>query len=111
MPKILRAETLGNIKDADQFMPHASAVIKDTVDTVNGKLEYDKNLATQTVSVNFPDANTTVGVNHNLNKVGVHYQIAKANAGVHVFDGTKSNTDKIIYLQASGPAKVTLILS
>lgn len=109
MPKINHYPDLGNIKDPDEFMKHASPVIKGIADIVNGKLGFD-NMNTQTVTVTFPSANTDVVVPHTLNKMGVHYLPAKKSVACDIFDGTGVASINKIYLQSSVAATVTLIL-
>ena len=111
MSKIKQIQDLTNISDPTQFMKYSSQLHNDTTDKINGKLEFDKNLATHTVQVTFPTANTTVAVPHNLNKSSVNYMIANSSVGAHVFNGNKKNTSNTVYLQATSPGTFTLVLS
>lgn len=110
MPKIQNHTGLSNIKDTGEFVTRGSQAIQEIGDTVNGKLEFDKNLNTQTVSVNFTTANTDVAVSHNLNKVGVNFIQANSSVACNVFKGKKVSTSNTLYLQSTQPATVTLIL-
>lgn len=110
MPRILTGADLGQIKDPDEFSRQASQVIKEAVDNINGKLEFDKNMNTQTVSVTFPSANTDVAVTHNLMKTDVHYLKSKSDVDCSVYDGAKANTLNTVYLRSTQKATVTLIL-
>lgn len=110
MSKVSSTADLGSIKDATEFMKSASAVIKDIVDTANGKLEFDSNLKTQTVSVTFLSANTNTSVSHGLKKTGVKYFAVKKTAACDVYDGTGQTSSSTMSLKGSAAATVTLIL-
>jgi len=109
MAKIRKLSNLTTIKDPQEFMRHGSQAIGAAVDTINGGLEFDSNLNTSSVSVTFTAANTDTMVTHGLGKVPVGYLKSKASANCNIFDGTKSATDTVIYLQSTAPATVTLI--
>lgn len=111
MARIKQIQDLSQIKDTDQFMKYSSQIHGDVVDQMNGKLEFDKNLATQTVTVTFPAANKQVAVTHNLGKKSVNYMTANSSSAAHIFNGPSSNTDNVLYLQASAAGTFTLVLS
>ncbi len=110
MSKVSAYSDLGKIKDQDKFMEVASETIKLIVDTVNGKIEFDGNMKTQTVSVTFTAASTSVTVAHGLNKLGVNYIPVKKTAACDVFNGTGTATNSSISLQGTAASTVTLIL-
>ncbi len=110
MAKITTHPDLSNITDPNEFMARGSGIVKDTVDQVNGGLEFDKNLNTQTVSVVFPTANTDVAVSHNLGRTGVKYFIGGKSVDCSVFDGSRAQTKTTIYLRSTQPATVTVVL-
>jgi hypothetical protein len=110
MPKISSFSDLRKFKTPDDFHKEASPVIKETVDVVNGKLEFDQNLNTQTVSVVFKTANSDVAVSHNLKKTGVNYLTANKSVNCTIFNGTRPANKNTIYLQCNVPATVTLVL-
>jgi hypothetical protein len=109
MPKIQGFVDLGQIKTPDEFIRHGSQAIQSTVDVVNGKLEFDSNLNTKTITVTFAQANTDTPVTHNLGRVPGGYLPGKRSVNCSVFDGTKQDTTTVSYLQCSQPATVTLI--
>lgn len=111
MPKIQTFTGLGNLKDPQEFIRHGSKAIAATADVVNGKLEFDKNLDTQTVTVTFPAANTDVKVDHQLNRIVKGYIVAKKSADCSVFDGQGTSTSNAVYLRSTQAATVTVILS
>lgn len=110
MPKIINTVDLTTIKTTEEFMRHGSRAIGETADAVNGNLEFDKNLKTQTIIVTFPTANTDVAIAHNFNKVSVHYMPVKKSATCDIVSGTKNSTPNTLYLQSTAPATVTLVL-
>lgn len=110
MSKISNSADLGSIKDANEFIRQASQAIKETVDTVNGKLEFDTNLKTQTVTVTFLSANTNLSVRHSLKKTGVKYFAVKKTAACDVYDGTGQTNSGTMSLKGTTAATVTLIL-
>lgn len=111
MPKIQQIQDLTRVQDPATFMKYASQLHNETTNTINGKLEFDSNLATHTTQVTFPKANTTVAVTHPLNKTSVNYMIANSSQPAHIFNGEKTNTKNTVYLQASAPGTFTLVLS
>ena len=77
---------------------------------INGNLEFDHNIASPTITVNFTTANRDQGIPHKLNKLGVNYLVAGQTVAGHVLRGKTSATLKTIYLQFTGVGQVTLIL-
>lgn len=110
MPKITSLKDLGAVKDAEEFKRHAAPVIKETVDVVNGKLEFDKNMNTQTVSVVFAQANVDTAVPHNLNRLGLKYFPVSKSVDCSIYDGKRAQAKNVIYLRSTQPATVSLIL-
>ncbi len=108
--KIKNSIDLSTIKEPEEFMRHGSQAIQAIGDSVNGALEFDKNIRSQTVSVVFATANIDVAVSHTLNKTGVHYLVGKKSASCDVFSGKKASTDSTIYLQSTHPATVSVVL-
>lgn len=109
MPKIPNFVDLGSIKDPAEFMRHSSIATGNLADTVNGGLEFDNNLNTKTITVEFKTANTDTMVTHNLGRIPKGYLPSKQSANMVVFDGTKSATINVSYLQSSAPGTITLI--
>ncbi len=110
MGKIRSPKDLGTIKTPEEFSRHASKVIQESVDVVNGKLEFDKNFASQTVSVTFPTANTDVAVTHSLKKKVTGYLVASKSVDCSIYAGSKEPTLNTLYLKSTVAATVTLVL-
>jgi formate dehydrogenase assembly factor FdhD len=109
MAKISGFSALGKVPP-DQFHKEASPVIQETVDTVNGKLEFDTNMNTQTVTVKFPVANTDLAIGHKLNKTTINYLVGSKSVDCSVYNGATANTKNTVYLRSTQAATVTLIL-
>lgn len=112
MSKITSQFDLGKITDPAEFMRFCSQFISELQPTINGKLEFDANLATQTIAdVSFPDADTNVAVKHKLGRTGLRYFVVKKNAPCDIYSGSITDTSDQIYLKSSvAGAKVTLVL-
>ena len=109
MPKIQNVTDLGSIKEPKEFIRHGSRVISNTVDTVNGNLEFDKNLSTKTVVVTFAAANADTAVNTGMTKPISGYLVARKSVDCSIFDGVTPDNGATIYLRSSQPATVTII--
>lgn len=110
MPKISTRTNLAGLTDPKDFQKHGSAAISDIAETVNGSLEFDKNIKSQHVTVKFTQANVDTAVPHTLSKVGLHYLIAKKSADCSVYDGTRPASSNVVYLRCSQVATVVVIL-
>ena len=110
MANLIRQIDLSQIKDSTEFMRHASQVIADLTDAVNGQLSFG-NLNTQTVQVNFQTANVDVQVQHNLNKTGVNYHVISKPTSLDVYHGNGTDSAKYIFLRSTVAATVTILLS
>ena len=100
---------LTKITDSQTFMRYASQTIQAIINSVNGRLEFDKNMLSQTVKVTFPSAGTAVKVSHKLNKTGVNYLVASKSVACDIYRGT-GDTTSTISLVSTAAASVTLIL-
>lgn len=110
MSRINVYQDLTSETDSDNFMRNSSQIHQQTVDAINGNLEFDQNIRSQTVVVDFPQANVDVAVNHTLNKKNVNYLKGKQSIAMSVFDGSKPSTVSTVYLQSDRAGKATLIL-
>lgn len=110
MSKISKAPDVSNVTDPKEFMRFVSNIISDIVNVINGKLEFDQNIISQTVDVTFDAINTDQAISHNLNRNNLKYIVCKKDQVCSVFNGTTSNSNNTIYLQCDQTAKVSLIL-
>lgn len=109
MSNISASGDLGKIKEPADFMRAASEVVKDVVDTINGKLEFS-NMKTQIVSVTFTSADSNTTVSHGLKKTGVQYIPISKSAACDVYNGNVAQTSSTISLKGSAAATVSLLL-
>ncbi len=110
MSKVLAQADLSKITDTTSFMQYCAKFINDLIPVINGKLEFDSNLLTQTVTATFSNANVDQGISHKLNKTGLRYIICQKDKACDVFDGVTSDTSSTIYLQCTQATSVKLIL-
>lgn len=109
--KIQQPGDLGRTTDPQAFIRYGSNVIKDTVSTVNGNLEFDVNLRTKTMTVNFTSANSDTAVTHSLGRTIKSYFPVSKNVSCDIYTGTTTGTSNTIYLRSTvAPATVTLVL-
>jgi hypothetical protein len=109
MPKVRNIVDLGNVTDIKEYTRHASTLIGDITDAVNGSLEFDHNLNTKTVVVTFTTANVDQMVTHNLGRIPSGFLQSNPDAAAQVFQGSKDSTKTVSYLKASAPVTITLI--
>lgn len=84
--------------------------LKDLRDQVNGSLQFDQNLKTQTVHTSFGATNTDVAVSHNLGTVPSGYILAGASAPMSLFNGSKANTASLLYLRSNNVGSATIVV-
>lgn len=102
---------LTNITDPTEFITYCSQMVGLLVDAVNGGLDFDQNLNTESVSVVFTAANVDVKVPHQLNKSIVKYIVTSKTAACDVYTSPASAfTSSNIFLRGTAPATVTLEL-
>lgn len=110
MPIVKTKADLGNLKSLEDIIRYVAIFAKDIVQTVNGRLEFDQNMKSDTVDVTFDSANTEVEISHDLGKVPSGYLVAKASAACAIYDGDRRNTATKIYLKSSDVSTVRIIV-
>lgn len=110
MAKLRTRTDLTSLKDPAEWQRHGSQAVAEMGDTINGGLEFDKNFASQTVTVNFKTANVDVAVPHTLGKTGVNYLIARKSSNCTVYDGATMPQPNKLWLRSSAPGAVVLVL-
>lgn len=109
MSKVQLYSGLDDIK-AEEFQSAASQLLSDIVSRVNGQLEFDKNILSQTVEVVFTATNTEQAVKHNLNKLIYNYIPVSKLAACDIYDGGSGPNNNTIYLKSTVATTVTLVL-
>lgn len=112
MANIRAPHQFGQITDQGEFNSSVSRYIEELHQVANGKLNFDENINSQTVTQFFTKANTNYTINHNLNKLGVHFLIAQKTKACDIFHGSGTDTVSTINLESSvAGVTVTLILT
>lgn len=101
---------LGKIVDPKDFMRYCSKFCANVFSLFNGKIEFDLNILSQTVTVTFVSSNTDTKVNHSLNRTGLKYIVASSGSACDVYDGVTPSTNSAIYLRGTVTTTVTIIL-
>lgn len=102
---------LSNITDPTDFMRFAASTVSNICDVLNGAVEFDKNILSQTVTVTFSAANADQMVNHNLKKAGVKYFPISKSAACDIYSGSATSSTAGINLRCTtAGATVTLVL-
>ena len=109
MPKIQSRTDLTSVRP-EEYQKHSAIAISEMADTMNGGLEFDKNINSQHVTVKFTQANTDTAISHSMGRSGLHYWKAKSSADCSIYDGAKASTNNTIYLRSTAVATVVLIL-
>ena len=111
MSKIQSSGSVANVSTLEDLRRFVQIWLDNATDVVNGKLEFGGvNIIQVTVDYSFAAANTSYAVSHNLGRVPTGYIQAGSNVAVSIYDGTGTNTDKIINLKASAIASVKLFI-
>lgn len=92
---------LQNINDVQEFMRYCAQAVEDLQTLVNGQIEFNSNIKSQSVVVLFNDANTDVLIRHNLNKTGVNFLVVNKNASSDFYHGSNQDTQSTINLRST----------
>lgn len=103
---------LTNITDTDEYMRWSSQFISDIAGTINGKLEFDNNIWSNTIQAVFTAANTATTFTHKLGKKPNYYVVCRSSVACKIYDagGTTFSTRTAITLYSDVAATVYLIL-
>lgn len=110
MAKLPSNYDLSNINDPTQFMQYSSIMNNDMANAINGGLQFDQNMSTQTVSVVFASADTEVVIPQSLNRVPTGYLIGGLSVASIVYTSTTAWTGATIYLKASMPCTALVVI-
>lgn len=107
MAKLQLNNDLSNVRTLEDLIRFASIAIKDIYDLVNGNIEFDSNIRSKKITVDFIAANAEQAVRHNLARVPQGYIQTKANAATSIYNTTDSDSN-FLYLKSSAVAIVDL---
>ena len=112
MGRVVARTDVDGANDAEELGSLCEQAFRDVVSQVNGNLEFDKNMLTETVSVTFPaSANTEQRISHKMNRIISDYIVCKKSVACDVYDGTTDADKNSIYLKCTvASATVKLIL-
>jgi hypothetical protein len=111
MAKLTTFTDLGKIKDLETFIRFSSNAVMEMQSILNGKIEFDSNIPSQTKTVFFPMANMDLTVDHSLAKTNLSYLVASKTAACDVYNGSVETTVSTVTLRSSvAGVTVTLIL-
>lgn len=112
MGRVIASTNIDESKDVKELASKTEIIANDVVNQVNGNLEFDKNIFSQTVSVAFPaTANTEYAISHSLGVIPAGYIVCKKSVAADIYDGSTAFDKKKIYLKCTvASATVTLII-
>lgn len=108
--KIKSVLSLSNLKTLEDLVRYVSQFADAVSLVVNGRIEIQDNLFVSSVTADFTAPNTTVGVAHDLGRVPVGYLVTGLGSALIVFDGTTTNTNSTLYVQASATGSARLLV-
>lgn len=109
MSKVSIQTGFSNIQDDATFRRYLSDFASTSADVINGELEFDLNIRSQSKTVTFSSANTDLGIQHTLNRRNLRFIVAGKNAACDIYHGAASDTANLIYLRST-VAQVTVNL-
>lgn len=111
MAKLTTFTDFGRITDSAEFMRFASAAFSELQSIINGKVEFDVNIASQTQTVYFPSANVDLSITHGLERSNVKYLVAQKTGPCDIYNGSAATTNSTVALKSTAAGvTVTLIL-
>lgn len=112
MGRVIANTNIDDTKEIKDLASKCEIALTDIVSQINGNVEFDKNILTQTVVVTFPaTADSQIAINHNLNVIPKGYIICKKSVACDVYDGSTLFDSKQIYLKCTvANAIVTIII-
>lgn len=101
---------LSNIKDLDLLVKYTSQAISQLQDIIDGGIDFDLNIASQTIVVTFSASNTEILVNHTLNRTGLKFIVVDKSVTCDVYHNAKRDNASQICLSCTVATIVTIIL-
>ena len=101
---------LGRIKTFDILVKYTAQCIQQLNNIVNGNVELDSNIASQTITVTFKAANSYQLITHNLNKKGLRFFVIDKSTTCDVYHDASQDNVSQIYLACNKATTVTLVL-
>lgn len=108
--KLKTVQTLINVQSWEELRRYTEIFRNDVVSLLNGNVSLTDNARTALVTVTFPGASSTQAVEHDLGFTPSGYLVAGKTAAIQVFDGTGTNDERFLYVQASGAGTARLLV-
>lgn len=110
MSKLKYQPDLSNIKTLEDVVKFYSQAINQVHDILDGRVELDTNIDSQTVTYFFAQANTSYMITHKLNRLGLKFIVADKSISCDVtHDATRDNISQIC-LSCTQATTLTIIL-
>jgi len=106
----LRVPQTSNIENTKDFIRLASQTIDSVVSAINGKIGVTDNLDAAVVSAEFQSANSTTPIAHTLGRTPIGYIVTGLSANMVVFDGSGTNNESTLFLQASAAGTARMLV-
>ena len=110
MGKLKYQPDLSNIKTLDDLVRYTSQAMNQVYDILQSGVEFDVNIASQTLSATFPQANTEFMVTHKLGKTGLRFLVVDKSVSCDVYHNASRDNKTQISLKCTQATTVTLIL-
>ncbi len=99
--KIGSYRDIRNVSNFEDFIRLSSQFFDDVASLLDGGIQFDSNIETDTIPVFFATANVDVQVRHNLNKSNINYLIVQKPVTVDVYHGSGTDTNSVVYLRST----------
>lgn len=110
MAKLTYTTNVEGTKDVATLADKTAQALQDIQNMMNGKVEFDVNLLSQTVTVNFDAIGVDTAVIHKLNKQITGYIPIMKSGPCDIYIGQGQFTTNRIFLRSTAIASVTLVL-
>jgi hypothetical protein len=97
------------ISEPEEFQRQICIIMQDIVSALNGNIEFDLNMRSETLQIVFTAANVEMAINHNMARVPTGYIVAGANTATAIYNLADPDQN-YIYLYSSAIANVQVIV-
>jgi hypothetical protein len=108
--KIKVTQDLSAVSSWEDLRRFVAQTISDIVTTLNGRVDLVDNCETHVEAVTFGLAGQEVAISHKLGRIPSGYVVVRKSNHVDIYDGTKENTSRILFVRADAVATVTLLI-
>lgn len=110
MSKVSNQNDFSKITELPDLVRYLSAYINELTPIINGKIQFDDNIKSQTVEVYFDAANQDKTISHNLNKTNVGFLLINKMSSFDVYHGSISDTLSTVTLRSTVAGVTATIL-